>query len=450
MHRRIRLVLVLSALLGATPSSTMSAQTPVGTPGLPPWSKQLEIRERWLAERHQALLPMMRRHGVGMWIVINEEFHDDPLTQFVAPPRPYAGGRDIFVFIDGGDQGLIRFAATGYGDEHVEHFFQTPKTPKAPAEVLREVFTTYQPKTIALGVGGTRGVTRSLSHDTYIFLGEALGAEAVPRFISAGPLIEEYLDTRLPDEAQYYTALVGITDSLTRKALSNAVIVPGTTSVGDVRRWLYDAMWLNGLGTWFEPDLRVQRKGLTNKTFGPGFVAPAEEATIIERGDVVHLDFGISAMGFSTDWQKMAYVLKEGETDAPEGLKAAMRNTNTLQDFLMHRASRPGKVAAEVYDETMAEMQRLHIDAKIYSHPIGNQGHGLGAAIDFRSRQLPVGETPKRLRLGSYISVELNTGTAIPEWGGQKIYVMMEDDAFLTTAGWQFFRPRQEAWYLVR
>src|SRR5690242_12003999 len=69
-------------------------------PKLLPWSQQTAVREQWLAKRHGMILDMMRRNGVDMWIVVNEEFHDDPLTQYVAPPRPYAGGRDFFVFID--------------------------------------------------------------------------------------------------------------------------------------------------------------------------------------------------------------------------------------------------------------------------------------------------------------------------------------------------------------
>ena len=43
-----------------------------------------------------------------------------------------------------------------------------------------------------------------------------------------------------------------------------------------------------------------------------------------------------------------------------------------------------------------------------------------------------------------------NTATAVPEWDGQKVFVMMEDDAFLTDEGYRFFRPRQEAWYVIR
>jgi len=217
-----------------------------------------------------------------------------------------------------------------------------------------------------------------------------------------------------------------------------------------VRRWLYDAMWANGVRTWFQQDLRVQRRGQSKAT-SRGFLAVAPESTVIRKGDVVHLDFGISVMGFDTDWQKMAYVLRDGERDVPPGLKQAMRNTNTLQDVVMKKYSRPGALVSDVYDSTMAEMKRLGITAQVYSHPIGNQGHGLGAAIDFRSAQRPeLGASGKRLRNGSYISIELNSKTPVPEWEGQEVFVMMEDDAHLTPEGWVFFRPRQTSWYLVR
>ena len=126
-----------------------------------------------------------------------------------------------------------------------------------------------------------------------------------------------------------------------------------------------------------------------------------------------------------------------------------MRNTNTLQDALMRRHSRPGRTAGDVYKATMAEMDSLGIAAMIYSHPIGAQGHGLGASIDFRSANRPSMDPGKTLRDGSYISIELNTKTAVPEWGGQEVFVMMEDDAHLTEQGFRFFRPRQESYYLI-
>src|ERR1700750_386789 len=110
-----------ASLLLLSSACTHTAATPSPAPlertVLPAWSEQIRIREDWLSRRHALLLDMMRRHGVGMWVVVNEEVHDDPLTQFVAPPRPYAGNRDIFVFVDAGSAGLKRHAVTGFWEE---------------------------------------------------------------------------------------------------------------------------------------------------------------------------------------------------------------------------------------------------------------------------------------------------------------------------------------------
>jgi len=146
----------------------------------------------------------------------------------------------------------------------------------------------------------------------------------------------------------------------------------------------------------------------------------------------------------------MAYVLKPRETDAPAGLKRALANTNALQDALMLRAARPGRTGGEVFTLTMAEMREKGIEAMVYSHPLGAQGHGLGASVDFRAAlRTDTLAQGQRLRDGSYLSIELNTGTVVPEWGGKKVFVMMEDCAHLTPEGYRFFLPRQEAFYII-
>lgn len=411
------------------------------------WSEQSEVRDRWLEKRHEMVLPMMRRHGIDMWIVVNEEFHDDPLTEYIAPARPYTGRRDVFVFV-ATDSGLRKVAATGYWEETVARFFESPIDPRPSAEVLRALYETHQPEVIGLGTGGSRGMTRSLTHDSYQFLADAMGSRAESRFASAEPLIDEYLATRIPEEFETYEHLVALTELITRRALSSEAIEPGVTTVGDIRRFMYDQLWTYGVDTWFQPDLRVQRKGMA-EVGSRGFLAVAPEDIVIQHGDLVHVDFGISYMGLDSDWQKMAYVLHPDEDDAPEGLKAAMANTNALQDALMLRASRPGRTAGEAYRMTMAEMDEQGITAQIYSHPLGNHGHGLGPSIDFRSAgQSDV--TARPLVEGAYISIELNTKTPVPEWDDQEVFVMAEDPAHLTAEGWRFFRPRQEEWYLVR
>jgi Xaa-Pro dipeptidase len=380
-----------------------------------------------------------------MWIVVNEEFNDDPVTQYIVPPIPIVGSRDFFIFVDNGEK-LEKIAVVRYAEERLKNHYEMKSVSRDKlAETLRATVAKYNPKTIALNTNGARGQQNGLSHASYKMLVETLGAETEKKFVSAANLLTEFFDTRLPEELEHYRAAVLVTDILTRRAFSNEVIKPGKTTVGDVRWWFMQQVNDLGLSVWFQPDLRVQRQSKQAAT-NQQFLAVADESLILERGDLIHIDCGLNYMGLSTDWQKHAYILKDGERDAPQGLKNALKNTNALQDAITHFA-RAGHTGAQVYEAAMAEMKRQNIEAMIYSHPIGTHGHGLGAAIDFRKA---IGGAEEKLRLGSYTAIELNTSMLLPEWNNQKITIMAEDDAVMTEKGFEFIRPRQKEFYLVR
>lgn len=448
MKRTIRNSVLLLFVL----SGPVYAQTQTTTKTLPKLlslREQQLVRESWLKKRLDTmLLPMMRQQKIDMWIVTNEEFHADPVTAYIAPPLPYVGRRDYFIFADRGGNKLDRIAIVRYPEEHLGFFFEVLNPPgREIAPTLRRLVEERTPKTIALNIGGMRGQTDGLTHEAHKFLTEALGPDYASRFVSAAPLIVEYMDTRLPEELEHYRTAVAVTDVLTQRAFSNAVITPGKTTVGDVRWWFMQQVNNLGLDVWFQPDLRIQRHdkepGKTQQ-----FLSVTSESEVIQRGDVIHIDCGVNYMGLSTDWQKMGYVLRPGEKDVPEGLKKALANTNRLQDALFAHI-KPGVKGFEIYDATMADMKKGGIEAMIYSHSVGNQGHALGASIDFRRTSAGTSLEPP-FREGSYTAIELNTSTPIPEWGGQKVTIMMEDDAYLTKDGMKWFRPRQTAFYLIR
>ena len=408
--------------------------------------EQMNVREAWLKKRFDTLLlPMMRRHNVSMWIVANEEFHSDAVTDSIVPPIPMVGRRDFFIFNDNGKT-LDRIAVVRYEEERLKNHYVLMSPPRDKiGETILKIVADRNPKTIALNMGGGRGQTDGITLDAYKFLAETLGKNYEARFVSGGKLITDFLDTRLPEELEHYRNAVLVTDVLTRRAFSNEVITPGKTTVGDVRWWLLQQVNNLGLTVWFQPDLRVQRQAKTNAD-SQQFLSTADENVILERGDLIHVDFGLNYMGLSTDWQKHAYILKTGEKDAPAGLKNALRNTNALQDALF-KFAQVGKTGSNVYELTMEFMRKSNIEANIYSHPIGTQGHGLGASIDFRKT---IGGAEETFRLGSYMAIELNTETAIPEWNNQKATIMAEDDAVMTEKGFEFIRPRQTEFYLIR
>lgn len=437
-------------LLASMPAAAQKKPSVEPLPKLLSVRDQQAVRERWLKTRLDTmLLPMMRRHKIDMWIVTNEEFHPETVVPYIAPPIPYQGRRDFFIFTDRGTDKLDRIALVRYPEEHLKNFFEIVNPPNRDiAATLKRIVDERKPKTIALNMGGVRGATNGLTYDAQKFLAETLGKEHADKFVTAAPLIVEYMDTRLPDELEYYRTAVALTDMITRRAFSNEVITPGKTTIGDVRFWWLQQMNNLGLDTWFQPDMRIQRQNQeTGKT--QQFLSVAEEAVVIQRGDVIHIDCGLNYLGLSSDWQKMGYVLRAGEKEVPAGLQAALKNTNRLQDALFTHI-KPGAMGYEVYDATMADMKSAGIEAMIYSHSIGNQGHGLGASVDFRRPVAGAISFEPPFREGSYTSIELNTSTPVAEWGGQKVTIMMEDDAYLTKEGMKWFRPRQEAFYVIR
>lgn len=446
--KKASLIIILLILLGlpGVKAQKRSSEPVTPLPKLLSQREQADIREQWLKKRlGSLLLPMMKRHGIEMWIVVNEEFHNDPVTPHITPVIPIVGRRDLFIFIDRGER-LERIALVRYADEGLKDHYTMllPARDKFGAE-LKKLVDERDPKTIALNFGGTRGQQSGLTHDGYKFLAEALGPENEKKFVPAAGLLTEFFDTRLAEELENYRTAVAATDILTRRALSNDVITPGKTTVADVRWWMMQQLNDLGVDTWFAPDFRIQRQAVSTGTTSQ-FLSTASKDEIFQRGDLIHVDFGLNYMGLSTDWQKHAYILKDGETDAPAGLKAALKNTNRLQD-IMFAIARAGMTGSEVYEASMAKCKKQGINCMIYSHPLGTHGHGLGPSIDFRGL---VGGGGNKILPGSYMSIELNTSTNIPEWNNQQITIMAEDDAHMTESGYKFFRPRQTEFYLIR
>ena len=201
-----------------------------------------------------------------------------------------------------------------------------------------------------------------------------------------------------------------------------------------------------GLGTWFQPSVEIQRQGLTAANR-----LNRREGTVIERGDVLHTDFGITALRLNTDTQHMGYVLRAGETDVPAGIKAALRNTNRLQDLLMERM-KPGRTGNTVLADTLHAMKEEKLDGTIYSHPVGDHGHAAGPLIGLWDHQEGVpgrGDVP--LLPGTWFSIELQATTPVAEWGGQKLEVALEEDMLLDEQGKaSWILRRQSEYHVIR
>ncbi len=428
-----------------------------GMPELLGMRAQYELRLEWLAEKRALLLGQMRTHGIEMWIVVSEEFHQDPALYYVAPPLQYARRRDVMVFVDAGDDELAAYSDYWRPTADYRRFFDPLPAARNARGIqdtptgLRVLWERYDPATIGLAIGGNRGHDSSLTHDSYRFLADAMGPEAESRFVSAAPLIEEVFDTRLPGELEHYRQLVLATDVIAQTALSNVVITPGVTQAEDIKWFFEHTIAELGVGgkPWFEIHVAVQR---FNEASGEMilYIHPSPDDLVFRQGDIIHMDCGFDYLGFASDWQKVAYILREGEDDVPDGLKTALRNANIVHEAFA-TAPRPGMTGWEATLAIAAELEDVDFLPSLYSHPIGYHGHALGPAINARDMDLSSPpEWDSHLRDGSYRSIEFSATTAIPEYGGGTVRIPMEDDGYLTPDGYEYFRPYQTEWYLIR
>ena len=442
---------LLLALLIQTSSLSSTPTRPLGT-----LREQAVVQQQWLQYRLDSVLPrLMRQHGVEMWIVAMREYNEDPtFWSLVSPTTMFARRRSIYVFTDRGARGIERLALGGGSqggvyEAYVARDTVDPSIGRRPElvgqgqwDLLTRLVRERDPKTIAVNISHTHAFSDGLSAGEWEQLSRALPPGYLTRVIRADRLALDYQTIRAPGMLPVYRRMMEVVWAIIDTAFSSAVITPGKTTTDDVAWWMRQRVNDLGLGTWFHTDVDVQRRGQDLSGL---------DTVVIQRGDVLHCDFGITALGLNTDTQHMGYVLRDGERDAPEGLKRALQNSNGLQDILLAEM-RPGRSGNDVLASALAAMRAAGINGTIYTHPVGDRGHGAGPLIGLWDHQEGVpgrGEVP--LLPSTWFSIELQATTPVPEWGGQLVRSAQEEDAELAADGqMRWILRRQTTFHLVR
>jgi Xaa-Pro aminopeptidase len=406
--------------------------------------EQAPLVRSWIEKRFDTVLPgLMRREGIDMWIVVSREYNDDPVFRSMAPLTTFSSRRrTILVFHDrGGDLGVERLSVGRFDYDGLYRVVPTHNDEQW--EGLRRLVEERQPRVIGVNTSQSWNHADGLTANERDNLMAALGPELARRVRSAEMLAVGWLEVKLPEETEAYRHVMRVAQQIIREAFSNQVVVPGVTTTEDVVWWMRQRAAERGLGVWFHPSFSIQRRG------GFADAAPAG-GRVIQRGDLLHTDFGIVYLGFSTDTQHNAYVLLPGETEAPAGLRAGIRAANRLQDLKM-QYGRPGVTGNQVLAQARAQAIREGITPSLYSHAVGYHGHAAGPPIGMTDYQEGV---PVRgdyvLRPDTWHSIELNAQMPVPEWDGQVVRFALEEDAALLEAGWSWVGARQTELYLIR
>jgi Xaa-Pro aminopeptidase len=412
-----------------------------------------EARRRWELQRQirldkfdQVLPRVMRAHAIDMWIVAVKENHQDPLWEDLG--RGYVSGIGYYVFTDrGGDR--IERAALGPDGYLLEE--SGAYDIFGPASQLAEFVKARDPKRIGVNMSDEIGPADGLSYTMHRHLVKTLGESYAARLVSAERLVSEFRSRRVASEIVAFGESAGLAVQLAERALSNDVITPGKTTLEDVAWWLQDRLLERGLQSEFDmPSVYIT---------GPDGIVAVSTARAIMPGDVIMIDWGVRLMNFGSDVKRVAYVLKPGEVAPPKSIATAFEKALAVRAVLK-QAIKPGLPANETMKHMDAalraagygviEFNKPGNDEKtdvVYGfHPVGNTGHDIGPSL---TTWQPLQSTFE-LHPHHIFSFEYFAYTPLPEWGGKKLRIPIEDDAILMEEGIQFLHPANYRLLVIR
>jgi Xaa-Pro aminopeptidase len=434
----------------AVPAAAQAPPPPHSRPFGTLW-EQAAMQQAWLEKRLDTFLPaLMRQYGLDMWVVPMREYNEDPVFKALTAPETFAARRrTIYVFFDKCAAAgtaptascLERIALGGTSQGGV---YEARRSTKAAAgdvgrgqqaelwgdeqwQALKAVIEERKPRAIGINRSTVFAFADGLSSGELQGMSAALGEPWTSRLKDAGNLPVDLIAVRLPEEEAFFTKMQEVVWALTQEMFSSTVITPGRTRTSDLVWWWRERVNGLGLETWFQPSVDVQRRGATSAQLG--------EDPVIERGDLLHCDVGITVARLNTDTQHNAYVLREGEREPPAGLRTALANANALQDIVVSEI-RPGRTGNQVLAASLARMRERSIDGTVYSHPIGLHGHGAGPLIGLWDYQDGVpGRGDAAVLLSRWFSIELQATTPVPEWAGQEVRIAQEEDVIVDATG---------------
>ncbi len=442
--------LILLAAFAFCSSTTAITSETSTYPAVLSMQERAAHQDAWLKKRLDTIVPsVMRDRGIDMWVLIAREYNEDPVVKTMLPATWLsARRRTVLMFYDNGET-VERLAVSRYAVADIFPAAWNPEEQPDQWARVSELITERNPGKIALNVSGTFALADGMSASQHQGLLNALPDELKGRVVYDPAMAIGWLERRIPEEMTMYPHIVGLAHAIIHQGFSDAVIKPGETTTADVMWWFRDKIRDRGVTAWFHPTVSIQRQTLDDKGQKMTELFDPDKDSVIRRGDLIHVDFGITYMGLNTDTQHHGYVLRAGETDAPDGIRAALAIGNRLQDILTENY-KEGASGDAVLAASRTQAIAEGIEPSIYTHPIGYHGHGAGATIGLWDSQDGVpgrGEYP--VVPDTAWSIELSAMVPIPEWGGQKVRIMLEEDAFFDGSSVTYIDGRQTNLHII-
>tara|TARA_B100001146_G_scaffold33463_1_gene26831 strand:+ start:2439 stop:3758 length:1320 start_codon:yes stop_codon:yes gene_type:complete len=397
-----------------------------------------------LKDRFENVLPkLMDRTGIDMWILISREYNEDPVLKTMLPAEWLnARRRTIILFYrDKAKNTLDKLAVARYNfGENIISAWDKEVEPNQWKR-LNQLIEERNPKTIGINYSKYFNIADGIDKTDYEEFVANISKENRDKIISAQKLATAWIETRTAREMEIFSDIVEITHNIIKEAFSSKVIEVGATTTTDVEWWMRQKVTNMGLETWFHPSVDIQRYTEENKDHLRSF-SNRPDRKIIQKGDLLHCDFGITYLRLNSDCQQMAYVMKDDETEVPVFLKKAFNKGNKLQDILTSNFIE-GDSGNTILLNSLNQAVNSDLRPSIYTHPLGSYGHSSGPTIGMWDSQSGVkGNGDYPLHKNTVYAIELNITSYIKEWS-RDIRIMLEEAGYFGEEGFRYVNQRQ-------
>lgn len=377
---------------------------------------QYALCDELLADRIQNLMPkLLREAGVDMWLVICREYNEDPVFKTITPQLVKNASRTSCFIFSLDQNGKYEALSLSRPNPRLAPFYTQAYDPKTQDQydAIAKVVADRAPARVAVNISVDCAQADGMS----AFLYDKLFATLGDKLVADDSIAIRWLETRSARELELYPSIYKISMDVLREAYSPEVIKPGITTTTDVEWFIMQRINDMGLDAWFAPDVDLQRAGESDERMS---------GVVIEKGDLLHTDMGLTYLGLYTDTQRLAYVLKDGEREIPAGILAGFARGNRFQD-IVRESFVEGKTGNEIFFAAVEKAKAENFRPMLYSHPIGFYGHGAGPSMGMYDNQgfVPLhGEL--KLHHDTCYALELNITEFVPEWN-QDVCFMLEE-----------------------
>ena len=328
--------------------------------------EQAALQDQILKERLDFLLPkVMANSEADAWIIASKEYHEDLLFPLLVPAS-YLTARRITILAFVKDHGKIRRFSISLPDEDLEQYYEPyyDYQKESQIEALNRLFCEFDVQHIAWNTSEDSAFADGLSSGLYKQFQREIDDCYVEKFMEDKLLAIKLMEIRTETEKSLYPHVLEAAFSVIEDTFSKASIVPGVTTCADLEWHMKQKVQDMGLTFWFSPTIDLQREGEGPRYYG-----------VIEKGDLLHCDFGIRYMNLCTDTQRNAYVAKDGETQLPEKIRKGFAVNNRFQDIVRENFAL-GRTGNEVFTAAITQAKKEGIKPCLYSHPCNVYGHG--------------------------------------------------------------------------